>query len=87
MATTCADLHSFWRACVGVATAASPAALPDALADEWRALATDLARAQRQLDHPSEEGVAFSFVEGSLVRALREGHWILLDEMNLASAE
>lgn len=24
MATTCADLHSFWRACVGVATAASP---------------------------------------------------------------
>ena len=30
---------------------------------------------------------AFSFVEGPLVRALREGHWILLDEINLASPE
>ncbi|GAA93514.1 hypothetical protein E5Q_00155 [Mixia osmundae IAM 14324] len=31
--------------------------------------------------------VAFRFVEGPLVRAIREGHWILLDEINLASAE
>ncbi|KAH8085408.1 midasin [Cristinia sonorae] len=30
---------------------------------------------------------AFGFVEGPLVRALRFGHWILLDEINLASAE
>ncbi|KAI8927583.1 hypothetical protein BC831DRAFT_533163 [Entophlyctis helioformis] len=29
----------------------------------------------------------FSFVEGSLVKALKHGHWILLDEVNLASAE
>ncbi|KAJ3856471.1 midasin nuclear AAA ATPase [Lentinula lateritia] len=31
--------------------------------------------------------LAFGFVEGPLVRALREGDWILLDEVNLASAE
>ena len=67
--------------------AAAPDELPPAIADEWRVLAADVARVQRQVDHPSEEGVAFSFVEGSLVRALREGHWLLLDEMNLASAE
>lgn len=30
---------------------------------------------------------AFSFVEGTLVKALKEGHWILLDEINLASTE
>lgn len=29
----------------------------------------------------------FSFVEGSLVEALTEGHWLLLDEINLASPE
>ncbi|KAI9142687.1 hypothetical protein BKA69DRAFT_1123750 [Paraphysoderma sedebokerense] len=29
----------------------------------------------------------FSFIEGSLVKAVRNGHWILLDEINLASAE
>ncbi|CBZ26594.1 conserved hypothetical protein [Leishmania mexicana MHOM/GT/2001/U1103] len=30
---------------------------------------------------------AFYFEEGSLVKAWREGHWILLDELNLASTE
>lgn len=29
----------------------------------------------------------FSFVEGAVVKAVREGHWILLDEVNLAPAE
>ena len=31
--------------------------------------------------------MAFEFVEGLLVQAVREGHWVLLDEINLASAE
>ncbi|KAJ7600863.1 midasin nuclear AAA ATPase [Mycena floridula] len=30
---------------------------------------------------------AFDFVEGSLVKALRSGDWVLLDEVNLASPE
>ncbi|KAM5539433.1 hypothetical protein V8D89_006885 [Ganoderma adspersum] len=30
---------------------------------------------------------AFAFVEGPLVKALRNGNWILLDEVNLATAE
>ncbi|CAM9744782.1 unnamed protein product, partial [Phaeothamnion confervicola] len=34
-----------------------------------------------------EGAFAFAFVEGVLVKALREGHWLLLDEINLASAE
>lgn len=31
--------------------------------------------------------MAFEFVEGLLVKAVREGMWVLLDEINLASAE
>ena len=34
-----------------------------------------------------QNSFAFSFVEGTLVKALKEGHWILLDEINLASTE
>ncbi|KAF9621708.1 hypothetical protein IFM89_027274 [Coptis chinensis] len=31
--------------------------------------------------------MAFSFVEGAFITALRNGHWILLDEVNLAPPE
>lgn len=31
--------------------------------------------------------VAFAYIEGSLVKAMREGKWLLLDEINLAEAE
>eukprot|EP00796_Vickermania_ingenoplastis_P012973 gene12973-8827_t len=31
--------------------------------------------------------IAFFYEEGSLVKAWREGHWILLDELNLATTE
>lgn len=32
-------------------------------------------------------GFAFSFMEGNLVKAVRNGHWVLLDEINLASPD
>ena len=57
------------------------------LREEWGQLSAQLSRLQRQLDKPQEGGMAFAFVEGSLVRALREGHWMLLDEVNLAAPE
>lgn len=34
-----------------------------------------------------EFGFAFSFIDGLLVEALYNGHWVLLDEINLASSE
>ncbi|GAC98481.1 hypothetical protein PHSY_006075 [Pseudozyma hubeiensis SY62] len=34
-----------------------------------------------------KKNLVFSFVEGPLVKALRQGDWILLDEINLAAAE
>ena len=34
-----------------------------------------------------EQSFVFAFVEGALVKALRNGDWVLLDEINLASPE
>jgi len=34
-----------------------------------------------------ESSFAFAFEEGALVRAIRQGDWVLLDEINLASSE
>jgi midasin len=35
----------------------------------------------------AEKGHAFAFVEGKLVQAVRNGEWVLLDEINLAPSE
>ena len=35
----------------------------------------------------SQQVISFLFVEGPLLRAMKLGHWVLLDEINLASAE
>lgn len=34
-----------------------------------------------------DSGLVFTFTEGALVDAIREGKWVLLDEINLASSE
>ncbi|KAJ2907670.1 AAA ATPase midasin, partial [Coemansia aciculifera] len=55
----------------------------DELRAEWTAFHAQVA------DFEALKGarVVFSFVEGALVRAARTGGWILLDEINLATAE
>jgi midasin len=41
-----------------------------------------------ELQHEQlKNNFAFSFIEGALVKAVRKGHWVLLDEINLASQE
>ncbi|KAG5502578.1 hypothetical protein JIQ42_05647 [Leishmania sp. Namibia] len=53
---------------------------------QWKELAQ---KAEELLDtvEQSRTNFAFHFEEGSLVKAWREGHWILLDELNLASTD
>lgn len=34
-----------------------------------------------------ERGFAFTFVEGNIIKAVRNGEWVLLDEINLASPD
>ncbi|KAG9000235.1 hypothetical protein FRB93_012775 [Tulasnella sp. JGI-2019a] len=54
--------------------------------DEWLTFEQDIIvfEAQHVL---AKSKFVFTFVEGPLVRAVRAGHWVLLDEINLASPE
>jgi MoxR-like ATPase len=61
-------------------------AMSEELRSGWRRFASDLAAAERAAA-AAEGGFAFAFVEGALVTALREGWWLLLDEINLAPPE
>ncbi|XP_033336576.2 midasin [Megalopta genalis] len=55
------------------------------LLKKWEAMAQKLEKLQSQVQ--SNYSLAFSFVEGGLVKALKNGDWVLLDEINLATAE
>jgi midasin len=56
------------------------------LRQEWGELAAQVARLSEQ-HRRIKQSFAFAFVEGSLVEAVRQGRWVLLDEVNLASAD
>lgn len=60
--------------------------VPPGRREQWATFAAGVARFKRQMEQV-EHSFAFEFVEGALVQALRQGHWILLDEVNLASNE
>lgn len=68
------------------AAAASAVKLPADLVREWKRFATDVEAAERA-SAAAEGGFAFAFVEGALVKALKHGWWLLLDEINLAPPE
>ena len=54
--------------------------------EKWQRFGADVAAAEKA-SMAAEKGFAFAFVEGALVKAVREGCWLLLDEINLAPAE
>lgn len=62
---------------------------PQELKDEWRCLLDRIdALTKKFIDGDTKQALlAFSFVEGSLVKCVREGGWILLDEINLAEVD
>ncbi|KAL1131390.1 hypothetical protein AAG570_011007 [Ranatra chinensis] len=53
---------------------------------QWRKLGEKVIKLQTQLNQ-GHSAMAFSFIEGSLIQAIKKGYWVLLDEINLASAE
>ena len=53
----------------------------------WVNLGNKLSRVDVQLNQGHESPFAFSFIEGTLIEAIRHGYWILLDEINLATPE
>lgn len=56
------------------------------LIPKWQALTDKIEQLRKQQKH-AESSLAFQFVEGTLVQAIRNGDWILLDEINLATPE
>jgi hypothetical protein len=67
-------------------SSSSVAPLSPQLIREWRRFAADVDAAERA-SAAAEGGFAFAFVEGALVKALKHGWWLLLDEINLAPPE
>ncbi|XP_074625737.1 midasin-like [Acropora palmata] len=53
---------------------------------EWQTLHQEIKQLRKQQKN-AESALAFRFMEGSLVQALRNGDWVLLDEINLATPE
>ncbi|KAG9045124.1 hypothetical protein FS837_006982 [Tulasnella sp. UAMH 9824] len=53
---------------------------------DWKAFEQDVATFEAQHILAKSKFV-FTFVEGPLIKALRQGHWVLLDEINLGSPE
>lgn len=52
---------------------------------KWEKLLVKLEKLKNQVK--THFSLAFAFLEGSLIKALHQGHWVLLDEINLASSE
>ncbi|GAB1224834.1 hypothetical protein ENUP19_0220G0002 [Entamoeba nuttalli] len=52
--------------------------------EHWNNINNKARKYKEQINN-KQSGFAFSFIEGDLVTALRNGYWILLDEINLAS--
>ncbi|KAL0877422.1 hypothetical protein Bca101_027127 [Brassica carinata] len=52
--------------------------------ENWTCLSKKVEKIHQQI---CSGGMVFKFVEGAFVTALREGYWILLDEVNLAPPE
>lgn len=56
------------------------------LKTRWGKFAADVHQFQAHVAN-GPRGFAFSFVEGNIVKAARNGDWVLLDEINLASPD
>ena len=56
------------------------------LKSRWDKFASEVKTFQLHLAS-SSKGFAFSFIEGKIVKAARNGEWVLLDEINLASPD
>lgn len=53
---------------------------------DWSNFPQQISAFEQKLD-TVQQAAQFQFIEGLLVRALRQGHWVLLDELNLAPAD
>ncbi|CAH0590186.1 unnamed protein product [Chrysodeixis includens] len=88
---TCYEKEN-WTALVALMKQSHKAAVNRLMAEKkelilkmWLSFGYKLTKLEQQIKAASK--LTFAFIEGSLVKAMQEGHWVLLDEINLASAE
>ncbi|EKX38425.1 hypothetical protein GUITHDRAFT_77201, partial [Guillardia theta CCMP2712] len=75
-----------WKGMVKLLKQATQLTLSKRMRRRWDVFAESVAEFERKVE--STQGkFAFTFVDGILVKALKEGFWLLLDEVNLAPAE
>lgn len=60
-------------------------ALKSTLVSRWQKFRAQLSTFEAQMHQLDKSAFYFEFVEGRLVQAVRNGDWVLLDEINLAS--
>lgn len=89
--TTCYDTEN-WTALLTLMKQSHKAAISrmntnskDMKFKKWLSFGYKLSKLELQVKAALK--LTFAFIEGSLVKAMQEGHWVLLDEINLASAE
>lgn len=58
----------------------------DTLKQRWQSFVEELKEFETHVTR-GDTKVSFAFVQGKIVKALRDGGWVLLDEINLASPE
>ncbi|KAK3879278.1 hypothetical protein Pcinc_016138 [Petrolisthes cinctipes] len=56
------------------------------LIGKWKKMRLKIASLKEQV-HETQSALAFAYIEGALIKAIQEGEWVLLDEINLATAE
>ncbi|KAH0289482.1 midasin [Aureobasidium namibiae CBS 147.97] len=61
-------------------------AMTAVLSGRWDKFALEVKSLENRLS-AGQEAFAFAFVEGNIVKAVRNGDWVLLDEINLASPD
>lgn len=61
-------------------------AMSPAMNSRWDKFSESVKSLEHRLS-AGQEAFAFSFVEGNIIKAVRNGDWILLDEINLASPD
>ncbi|KAF1344926.1 hypothetical protein BDV97DRAFT_362818 [Delphinella strobiligena] len=62
-------------------------AMSASMNDRWDKFAESVKGLEYRLNAGGQEAFAFAFVEGNIVKAVRNGDWVLLDEVNLASPD
>ncbi|KAI3637359.1 hypothetical protein MIR68_004008 [Amoeboaphelidium protococcarum] len=73
-------------------SAAQSSAIDHILLKDWGKFQSMVADFESKIAHlnsytSSQQKLTFGFVEGALVKAIKQGEWVLLDEINLATAE